>query len=297
MAMSSSRCTTKKNLFVGTISLLLVLLGSIFFAPVHPSFSDNFFAASKNATDPTWLLLTNSAVDLIQRRQIIRATWQKTYADPRFTMRFVLGQPDDIWMPVIQHENDTYNDIIIMPRFYDTYWDANHNKPIQFLRYVAEGNLGGQAWKFISKVDDDSFINLHGLYQDFVAPRLDIGEDKLVAIGRNLSKNGWRYPGGQFYTLSWRLVQVLAECWTANPIFDEDEDALIGRVLGECGEIYDEFVVLDNRLAFDYDPNVGDPDAWSHKVFPGSLNPHRLKDAKTFLSVAAMFDNDGVRNI
>ena len=90
------------------------------------------------------------------------------------------------------------------------------------------------------------------------------------------------------------MTTRLVHLYTLNPIADEHEDVLIGRLLNESGESW-ELVELDNRKAFDYDEKNTDVWAWSHAVLEGAINPHKMKDDQTYLKVAAMYDSHGLR--
>jgi hypothetical protein len=197
-------------------------------------------------------------------------------------------------MPLIQHENATHGDLIMLPQLEESAHVANTIKMVELLKHLADR---GSFWKFISKLDDDSFLDVHTFYHTFIIPRLHKQYHNRTLIGRHMDHwtPDFEYPGGQFYTFSWDLAMVLARLHDLNPITDEHEDVLIGRLLHEAGEWF-EFVTLDNQQAFDYDEENEDPWAWSHKVMEGAINPHRLKDDETYLKVAAMYDGSGVRS-
>jgi beta-1,3-galactosyltransferase 1 len=196
-------------------------------------------------------------------------------------------------MSLIQHENATYGDLIMLSHLEESAHVANTVKSIEFLSYLA---TCGSSWRYVSKLDDDSFLHVLSFYREFLHPQLDSQYTNRTMIGRHMKhwNPDFEYPGGQFYTLSWELVLVLARLYSMNPITDEHEDVLNGILLHEAGEWF-EFIALDNSKAFDYDEGNEDVWAWSHRVVKGAINPHKLKDDDTYLKVAAMYDGNGVR--
>ncbi|KAK4937712.1 hypothetical protein LTR10_021722 [Elasticomyces elasticus] len=211
-----------------------------------------------------------------QRRNIIRATWQRLFPRRGVTTRFVISDPGELWMPLIQHENATI-------------------KPIEFMKYLVDT---GPMWKFVSKVDDDSFVNLGTFYDMYILPRLGNGSfNDRVAIARVYTHPGpiYDYPQGGFYTFSWELVRTLVRLHKENPIQGEHEDVLNGRLLYEAFEDF-EFRILDHPLAFDYDEGNEDVSAWAHRVTKDAIYVHNLKEDETYLKVASMFDEEGLKS-
>jgi hypothetical protein len=225
----------------------------------------------------------------------MRATWHKLFADPAFTMRFFLSDPGEVWMPLIQHENDTYGDLIVLPHLPETAQVATTIKQFEFFKYLAES---GSSWDFVSKLDDDSFVDARAFYQEFLLPRVPSSKQngERIVIGRHMTHSNpeYVYAGGQFFAISWEMVTLVARLYTLNPIKDEIDDVLLGRLLFEAGEDF-EFINLNNQKAFDLDEENSDAWAWSHKVMEGAINPHRLKDDETYLRVAGMYDSNGLK--
>lgn len=205
-------------------------------------------------------------------------------------MRFFISNAGDLWKPLVQHENATYGDLIMLPHLEETAKLATTIKQFEFFKYLAEC---GSSWEFVSKLDDDSFLDAKAFYRAFLLPRLAEPNRGRIIIGRHLTHDEYFYAGGQFITLSWEVVTLAAHLYTANPIKDEIDDVLLGRLLYEADEKF-EFVELDNQIAFDYDEENSDVQAWSHKVMEGAINPHRLKDDETYLKVAAMYNSSGL---
>ncbi|KAI1611895.1 hypothetical protein EDD36DRAFT_465746 [Exophiala viscosa] len=165
----------------------------------------------------------------------------------------------------------------MLPALEETRHIANTIKPIEFMKYLV--NNGSTTWKFASKADDDSFVNL--------------GK---VAIARVYTHPDpvYNYPQGGFYSFSWELVCTLVELYEENPIQDEHEDVLNGRLLYEAHEDF-EFTILHHPLAFDYDEKNEDVSAWAHRVISDAIYVHNLKEDETYLKVASMFDANGTK--
>ena len=63
-------------------------------------------------------------------------------------------------------------------------------------------------------------------------------------------KMDYLYPGVQFYTISWDIVETLGRLHTENPIQVVIEDGMLGKLLYE-GYYPWELVELDDSRAFD----------------------------------------------
>jgi hypothetical protein len=301
----------------GVVAFFLLIFGNTFLEqPYKPNL--NIPSILKSNAAPVWLIATISPAHGIQRRSIIRNTWQRLYKnDTIFTSKFVISNPGPIWQEAIMAENATFGDLIILPHLEETGAVANSIKSIEFLKYLTTQQP--RKWAFVSKLDDDSFLDAHAFYEQYLHPRLaaplpphpDL-EDPLSSplnrtiIGRTLHRGKYSYPGGQFYTMTWDIVKLLAQLHSENTIRDEHEDVLVGRLLYEAGEKW-EHVDLPNSVSFDYSdkeargdgsawakPNA-DLEKWNHAVGPGAINPHKMRNDETYLNVAACYDELGLR--
>ncbi|PYH76279.1 hypothetical protein BO82DRAFT_208384 [Aspergillus uvarum CBS 121591] len=237
--------------------------------------------------DHIWLIATISAARSQRRRNIIRATWQASYQHPAIMTRFVISHPGNHWMPLIQHENATHGDIIMLPHLNETAQVANTVKSIEFFKFLASC---GNSWEFVSKIDDDSYLDTREFFEEFIKPLLENPQPKRTMIGRRLYHHNpdYEYAGGQFYTMSWDLISVFAQVYESDPILNEHEDVLNGALLHKAGASFN-FVSLDNSKAFDYDNEQDDEYAWAHRIGEGAINPHKMKDDDTYLMVAEIF--------
>lgn len=208
-------------------------------------------------------------------------------------MRFFVSNPG-VWMPLIQHENASYGDIIMLPHLEESAQVATRIKPLEFYAHIAHW----KPWKYVSKLDDDSFLDVETFYREYVLP-LSRNQSRTI-IGRCMKRPGdeYSYPGGQFYTISWEMVTLLAQLYTSNRIKDEHEDCLVGRLLYEAGEPF-ECLNLENPQSFDYDAGNVDKWAWSHNITNAkeAINPHKIKEDEMYLRIAEMYDGYGKKAV
>jgi beta-1,3-galactosyltransferase 1 len=242
---------------------------------------------------------------------IIRLTWQRLYRDVPVTTRFVLANPGPLWAPLIEAENATYGDLVVLPHLEESRAVANSIKAIEFFKWMT-----GQSrrYLFVSKLDDDSFINARAFYNSYLAPRIDrsTGSTELkagvkrTAFGRRLSLEDFDYPGGQFYTVTWDLLELLVKLQRRLNVTDMAEDALVGHLLQQGNETWN-LIQLPNPVAFDYSDedmdrgtawavNSSKQEEWVHAVGPGAINPHKMKDDMTYLRVSNCFDWRGLKS-
>jgi hypothetical protein len=66
---------------------------------------------------------------------IIRLTWQRLYKDVPITTRFVLANPGPVWGPLIEAENATYGDIIVLRHLEESSEVANSVKAMEFFKW------------------------------------------------------------------------------------------------------------------------------------------------------------------
>ncbi|KAG8533881.1 uncharacterized protein KY384_001622 [Bacidia gigantensis] len=273
--------------------------------PSAPSFS--IFNSSPD-DHPSWLIWTSSAAPLRLRREVIRSTWQSYYHPTTpFTSRFVISTPSDEWLPVIKQENDTYGDIIIIS-------NSNHNendkefartlKPFDMLVYLRDL---GRKWDFVTKVDDDTFVVANKARDDFLVPHRDAKRTVITRVIQYARPHV--FPSGQFYTLTWDLVELLANLYqtTTRDLFAEmsgggaygrkkrelgkrHEDFMIANLMVEAKEPF-EYVELSAAQSFD----VIDVKGGFTAVTNQAVNVHRMKSDEEYLWVAAMFDEKGFR--
>lgn len=297
-------------IFLSTLFVLFSLLRADRIPRQLPDFR------SQDAQEPKWLIATMSPVFGISRRMIIRRTWQSLFHEPSlWTTRFVVSRAaNPTWQAIIEAENKTYGDIIQLSHLEETAHIANTVKSVEFFKYLAgttmrtktqprvslEAQIGD--YEFVSKIDDDSFLDARSFFRNYLRP---LKTKHRTIFARTVDKPNFNAPGGQFYTLTSDLVLLLADLHTENPIDDEDEDVLVGRLLYEAQQNWTH-IDLPNPIAFDYEDTdlqesgkaFAAPDAdlsgWRHAVGPESINPHKMRDDDTYIKVAACFNETGV---
>ena len=257
------------------IALAIVFIASVLWL--------NYFPSEENRSNE-WLIATISPALGQLRRNMIRNTWQKSYRGPPATMRFILASAGEQWMPLIEAENATYGDLIMLSHLSDSKELGMKTKELDFFQWLVQS---GMRWRYVSKLDDDSYLDATGFYKRLLGPLLMREPDGNTMIARQLYWHNpeFAYPGGQFYTLSWPLIEALAAAYTTKPVRDDYADLVIGRLLHDDNVEFD-FIQMGNSVAFDFDAKNGDKDSWSHSITEGSLNPHQLKDNEIFLQVA-----------
>jgi hypothetical protein len=295
--------------------IILTILTILVFLYYHhnnskQSWIQRVMSHPEDTQKPIWLIATNSPVHSPWRRQIIRESWQTLFRnDSLFATRFFIACPTAAWESHIAQENATHGDIIVLKHLQENWTIANTIKPIELLKHLTSLTKDHQ-WKFFSKVDDDSFIDPNAFYHKYLVPLLNSDSAIPTIIGRKLEIGGFKLPGGQFYTMTWSLVEKLSALHRQNPITDEYEDVLVGRLLFEANVDWN-LIQLPNPVAFDYDDSQGqvirgkktawandtaDLDVWVHAVGPGAINPHKMKTDEEYLRVAACYDRNGLKS-
>ncbi|KAG8534348.1 uncharacterized protein KY384_001192 [Bacidia gigantensis] len=259
---------------------------------------------------PTWLIWTNSAAPLRQRREIIRSTWQRTFASIPFTPLFVIGEPTAEWLPLLAQENATYGDLIMIGGHGDGAEFANTIKPFEVLLHLRDqAREGGTNYTFVTKTDDDTYLNVARLWDSYILPN---AEAERTIISRPICfDRPHEYPSGPMYTLTWDLVEILADQYEATTETERfeftgtepttkkgqtgyrrraGEDFLVGHFLVEANE---EFGYLG--LDFEESCDVIEAEGQFNGVTERSVAVHRMKADEEFLWVSAMFGEGGFK--
>ena len=245
--------------------------------------------------EPSWLLATIIGAQNQQRRNIIRTSWQRVFASPKYDFRFIIADLDnDLWTPFLQAENDTYGDLIRLDGLPEDRYTANTIKTMEFITALTTGRLHGippgKRYDWVSKVDDDTFLDPNAFHAEFLAQQ-PVNEMTLVGMLYEGWQSGrdYSYPSGRFYTMSWPLAAKLGSLYVTNRIVNEHEDALIGRLLYEGNQDY-------NLIGFPYErsPNIGDggPDNVAF-INATTYIMHNMKEDTEYLQVASLFDRRG----
>lgn len=267
-------------------------------APAHVSTQNTIPDA-----DRRWLIATPMAAKSVTRRMIIRNTWQRLYrANTPFVSKFVFGKVPDEWREYIRAENETYGDLIELVHLEENAHVANTIKSMEFFWWLSQ--TAPDSYDFISKCDDDSFIDARMFWTKFLEPVRAAGKAHNTTWGRTLHRPDFQYAGGQFYTLTNDLMRSVSRIYHENPGEPTDEDLYVSKLMFEGGLKWDQ-VDLPSTIAFDYEAtDLLDPDmawanegadltVWSHAVGPESINPHKMKTDDDYLKVAACWGEDG----
>jgi hypothetical protein len=307
MLVSPSSSSRRPPFFILAIAVISAVLA---FHTLYYGFYDTSSILSYTGSTlgrVPWLILTMSDAKHIQRRHIIRKTWQSLYRESGagfFDTRFVIADPGPFWHDLIEQENATYGDLIMLHHEHESWEWAHTVKPMEALTHVV---AQGKPYIFVSKMDEDSWLDAKTFYKVWLKPRIRSDEADGLYIGRKLQHDyPFKYASGQFYTLSWDVVTHLVDFWADNPINDEHEDVLIARLLYEAGVQYN-LTVLPLRASFVYEEGQGRGDGTAfahplqfvddnlyHGISAGSVNPGQLQDDETYLQVTACYDEDGV---
>jgi beta-1,3-galactosyltransferase 1 len=212
-----------------------------------------------------------------------------------------------VLLPLIKKENDTFGDILLLDDIEDTNWTANHIKPFEFFKRVTEKAWKGRTYKFVSKVDQDSFIDPVRIWNKYLKGRMrdtGIKEDRLMLSMSHEAFCECPAPQGSFYTLSWDLAKLITRLY--NGMEDrkdiEQEDCMVGKFPTQAGEQY-EFVSMDEEESFDVIGEKGAAIAkdWStNHAERGPLEKmekvvflHQMKEEWKWLAVKELFNEDG----
>lgn len=244
------------------------------------------FSHASSASTPTWLIATISSCNEIQRRSLIRQTWQSLFPSPHYDLKFVISNYSEVWSPIIEQENKTYGDIVCLWHIPENNETANTIKTMEYITSIANGAPHPYDW--FTKLDTDTFFNPHAYESEYLAP-IEAPSTSRTVIGLIYDASSTRhypYPSGRLYTLSWDLVTAIAARYSAHPIKDEAEDTLIGHLLHDSPPEDDLNWV---SLPWAKIPNIGDNGYISEETYI----MHNLKSDERYLQVASLFDASG----
>lgn len=183
---------------LAVVVLVALLLSISPSSPLSPSSRASSFGVTHGSlsTKPLWLLATLCPAHGYQRRELIRATWQKTFRnDTLFETKFVISNPGP-YRPLIEHEQKTYGDLIVLDHLRETDHTANTIKSMKFFEWLVNQ---GEKWTFVTKIDDDSYVDPNRMYHEYLLPVLWRNEQPpKTIIARQYYNHGRVVPAGQF---------------------------------------------------------------------------------------------------
>ena len=146
---------------------------------------------------PIWMIFIPINAMSIGRRAIIRNTWQAMYHRNFLTFRFFVGRVEPRYQRFIEYENTQHGDIISLPWIDDIPTVVNSIKPAECFEYIYNNNM---YHTFVSKLDDDAFLNVPEFWRDYLGPRLETpGGSYLIAKNVTSSLHvPYLVPGGSF---------------------------------------------------------------------------------------------------
>ena len=253
---------------------------------VAPSTPDN---------GPSWLLAILLAPSKVSRRTIIRDTWATRFPNPAYEYRFILGNySNDAEAAKVDAENATFGDIWAIEDYINENQEtANHIKNLELFKYMVkyEGTRL-RRYDFVSKIDDDVWLNILPYFDAFITPRLPGGlkhnPQNLTIIGRPMNwGKDYVYASGRMYTLSWPLLEFFARKYAADPLRGEKtEDQAIGSYLYEDHVVH-EYVPVELEQAWDIGME------YLVNSESDTLLIHEINSDETLLEVSTIFDERG----
>lgn len=310
LIMGFSNLSSAARIYIVAFVALCVILFSLT-SSSFPSVRQQVYdlastSSSKNATQPSWLLITSSASSDFQRRLIVRWTWVNLFRGSGiFDNIFAVTCSDPVLLPLLQKENETYGDILLIDNIEDTWWTANHIKPFEVLKKVTDEGWKGKTYDFVSKVDSDSLVDPVRTWDKYLkdVPITGRAEDRIMLSMPHDEFCGCPAPQGGFYTLSWDLGRAIAAEY--DKVKDKQsvdvEDCMVGRFPTNAGEQY-KFIPMTRDESFDV---IGEePDAiareWSEEETEIQLERlkdvvflHQMKEEWKWMIVKDLFDKDG----
>lgn len=301
--MTSSMPPLKHLVRIVPVVVLIFIVLSFGFGNGSPSLQP--FGSQKGK--PFWYIATMTIAKEQRRRNLIRTTWQRLYKDYPIKTVFFMNNPTDTYRALIEHENATYGDIIVLDHLVEEPGPNKTVKPAELYKKLVRE---GQRYNWVTKMDDDSWIDVPNFIEQYLKPHWN---HNTTIIARELINSnpddqtvwetGFNWPGGQFYAISWDFVELVAKLHEEHFVTNDHEDRLITRLLYDAKIPYN-FVRLENPVAFDWGPAQGtkegilagekdDLTKWVHPVGPGAINPHKMKTDQQYMKVAALYDEYG----
>jgi len=213
------------------------------------------------------------------------------YKHYNITWRFFLSRPDEAYEDLIQSENKTHGDIVILRDIEDTRDNARQRKPFGFFRYVEE-QLG--KFKYVAKMDDDAFLNIP-MFMEMYMTEEHLNQDKNI-IARMIKQevdHNCMEPIGWFYAVSWNLFLVLNDRLAHHHIDRQEEDFEVGLAICQSGVQYN-YTLFDVAKAHDLqfvDKPVRN-DYW-HVAWNQSLLVHQLKSEFNYVQTTQCCSMEG----
>ena len=249
------------------------------------------------------------------RRMMIRSTWMKLYADLPFDGRFVVSNPGPQWTDMIQLENRTFGDMIVLDHLQEDDFTANTIKTLEFYRWLLEKSP--RKYEFVSKMDTDLWLNARGFWDRFLLPRFsDMSGIFHSSVNRTIFGQLYYspphrvvFPHGSMYTVTWDMVELLVSLQDTHHVIAGEDLAvavLMLKGMEKCtvvnfkGSEKFDFDDRDTRKGEDtaWAPSNTMPTAAEHALYGDDvIAVHQLKDDRLWLNVASCFDEEGIKKM
>lgn len=257
-----------------------------------------------------WLAAVICSAFDAERRMMIRSTWMRLFHDVPMDARFVVSNPGPQWTEILQAENRTFGDLIVLDHLQEDDITANTIKTIELYKWLINNN---QTYQFVSKMDTDLFLNARAFWDRYLVPRLD--EDHISIVERTVigqiyysRPHDLAFPHGSMYTYTWDMVETLATLQEQHHLV-MGEDMIMDALLLKAHKLVN-LVSMTGAEKFDYDDSDsrGDGTAWArngthpyaakHALYGSDvIAVHELKDRATYLKIADAFDADGIKTM
>ncbi|KAH6695666.1 hypothetical protein F5X68DRAFT_266967 [Plectosphaerella plurivora] len=263
---------------------------------------------SKNDTirQPWLTAIISSAFDA-ERRMLIRTTWIHTFKYVPFDARFVVSNPGNPqWVEVLQAENRTFGDLIVLDHLPEDEYTANTIKTMDLFKYLINH---GFHYEFVTKLDTDLFLNARRFWDAFLRPRLSSENKATVTrtgIGEMYYHDDLAFLHGPMYTYTWDIIEELVELQNHYHAV-ACEDVITPILLLKAQRIVNVINFLGSEKFDYYEPDSrGDgtpwarqgthPNATAHALYgTDPIAIHNLKKKEEYLKIAGVFDKDGIK--
>ncbi|CAP64495.1 uncharacterized protein PODANS_5_7825 [Podospora anserina S mat+] len=258
----------------------------------------------------------------IKRRMLIRYTWMKMFKDVPMDQRFVISNPGPDWRAVIQQENATFGDMIVLDHLHEDDFTANTVKTVEFYRWLSDKSP--VKYEFVSKMDTDLWVNARAYWDRQLLPRLDVVKSadgntvtgykanvNHTTIGQFYYDNYHRtaFPHGAIYTVTWDIVNLLPKLQDKHHIIAGEDVTMAWLLIKGHQKVTMAILTQEEKFEFDHkDTRPGERTPWARKgtdvtsswhAMYGSeiLAIHQLKKDDDWLMVAECFDERGIKEM
>jgi galactosyltransferase len=262
---------------------------------------------SSDTSHQPWLAAIISSAFEPERRMLIRTTWIHKFKNTvPFDARFVVSNPGPRWVEILQAENRTFGDLIVLDHLQEDDFTANTIKTIELFKYLI--NHGFQ-YEFVSKLDTDLFLNARRFWDVYLRPRLTADNKANITrtgIGELYYHNDLVFLHGSMYTYTWDIIEELVQLQDRFRVVTS-EDVLAPTLLLKARRMVNivnflgsekfDYLELDSRGdGMPWARQATHPNATEHALYGDNpIAIHNLKKNDEYLKIASAFDQDGIK--